>query len=57
MKEFECVWQQCPHVHHDRRVVAEAICKDHVRRTYGIDWFKVHSVEEAQAVPHGKVLD
>ena len=64
MQNYRVVWQQCPRVHHEKRVLfvdagsaddAKAIARDHVERTYGIEWFTVWSAEEASARPAGRV--
>jgi hypothetical protein len=65
MKEFRCIWQQCPHSQHPRQITfieatdeltAKAILKDHIERHHGIEWFSIHIVEEYVRPRGGRVL-
>lgn len=66
MPEFRVVWQQCPHVQHDKHVLfieaedaeqARAVAKDHVQRKHGIEWFSIHTVEPYLRPSGGRVLE
>lgn len=66
MAEWRVIWQECPHVHHPSRVLyveaatkedADKIARDHVERKFGISWFSIHSISQAEPVPAGKVLE
>lgn len=66
MSEYRVMWQQCPFVHHPRKIVfveadsvesAKATVQDHVERTYGIGWFEVRSVELYERPVTGRVIN
>jgi hypothetical protein len=66
MREYRVLWQQCPHVHHDRHVMfveaaseedAKAIARNHVERHYGVEWFTIWSASETAPVPAGRVKE
>lgn len=64
MPEFRVIWQQCPHARHDKHVLfvdtdaldnAEVLARDHIERHYGIEWFTIHDITFAPAMPAGTV--
>ena len=66
MIEFEIRWCQCPHVQHTHKVLfveaktpddAREIARDHIKRTFAIDWFTIFTCQPAKPVPAGKVLN
>jgi hypothetical protein len=65
MKEYRVVWIQCPTSYNTPKVLfveaenekdAEAIVRDHIERSFGIEWFKV-SVSEPKPVPAGRIIE
>lgn len=55
MKEYRIKWCQCPHVHHDTKVMfveatteddARKIARNHIERKFGIEWFTIQTVSE-----------
>jgi len=65
MKEFRVVWIACPHVQHVPKVMfveatdkqdAEAIARDRIERTQGIEWLTIRSVEPAKPAPPSGLL-
>lgn len=66
MNEFRIVWQQCPHVQHNKNVmfveaanaeIARRVAKDQIERKSGIEWFSIHSVELYERPTDGRVLE
>lgn len=67
MTEFRCIWQQCPHIHHEKvatfieapdEETARAVLKDYVQRKYGVGgWFTIHKVTEYTRPTGGRVLE
>ena len=65
MPEYRVQWQQQPHIHHPIRLVfveaasesdAREVARDHIERTYGINWFSVYPPKPTTPRPAGKVI-
>jgi hypothetical protein len=63
--EYRVHWHQCPHnrfdphvmyVMADDKIAAEAIAKDHIERTYGIEWFKIKEITKYTRPTGGYVV-
>lgn len=65
MPEYRVTWCQCPHVYHTKSVLfieaaspedAKKVARNHIERTFGIEWFSVFTADESTPPPAGRVL-
>lgn len=66
MNEYRVVWQACPHISHQKKILfveadsakdASEIARDHIERKFAVAWFTIHSADLVSALPPGRVKE